>query len=302
MQGEGDNAKDRAWGLAYGGLAYAWWGLSPLFWKELGAVHAVDTIGWRVFSTFLLLTVVVGARRGFAGVFQIATRRSSLIASFVTALLIAINWGVYVWAVAESRVTEASLGYFMNPLVTVLLAVVVLKESLRRFQWLAVGMAACGVAWLTLSLGTLPWVSLALAGSFALYGLLRKTMRAGPLAGLTFEMLLLLLPGVLLLNARGEFQEVLVYDAKTLLFLALSGAMTAIPLLMFAAAARAVPLTVLGLLQYFAPTFQFLLGVFYYGEPFGWNQLYGYGLVWLGLLVFVAEGIASRRGSLKPTR
>lgn len=290
-----DPAEDsRVRGMAAGALAYAVWGLSPLFWKGLTHVPAIDTVGWRVAMTSVFVTGLVLYRRDGPAMWERMRSPRALASSLLCALLIATNWGVYVWAIVAERVTEASLGYFMNPLINVVLGVAVLKETLRRGQWLAVGLAAVGVLWLTVWVGSLPWVALVLASTFATYGLLRKTMSAGPLLGLSLEMMLLCVPALGLLLLHSDVDYLADSSPATLGLLICTGVITAVPLLLFAMAARAIPLTVLGLLQYLAPTLQFVLGVFYYDEPFGVVQFAGYLFVWLGLLVFVIEGVSAR--------
>ena len=272
-----------------------------IFWKQLDGTAAIDILGWRVLWTFLLVTGVVvatGRRRELSQ--AVATPRARL-ATTIAALLIATNWATYVWAVGADRVTEASLGYFMNPLMSVALGVIVLRERLRARQWIAVVCAAVGVAWLTLVVGSLPWVSLTLAGTFALYGLIRKLSPAGPMIGLDLEMILLIAPALLLIGGRRLWSDVeVLHDPDTMLWLALTGVVTAVPLVWFAAAARRIPLAVLGLLQFLAPTLQFLLGVVVYDEPFSASSLVGYAVIWVGLVIFVADA-AGASGRWVPT-
>lgn len=291
-------------GLLIGLAAYVIWGLSPIFWKQLGGVAALDTVAWRVtFAsvTLVVLVVVLGRR---ADLRAAAASPRDRLASTAAAALIAVNWLVYVWAIGDERVVEASLGYFMNPIMNVVLGVVVLRERLRSAQWTAVAFASAGVLWLTITLGTLPWVSLTLALSFALYGLIRKVAPAGPVVGLSMEMALLILPALLLLAARGNVADD-VTDGSTAIFLVLTGLITAVPLLLFTTSARAVPLSTLGLLQYVAPTLQFLLGVLVYDEAFDRTRLIGYSVVWLGLAVFAVDSVrhsGARRLSVSSAR
>ena len=184
---------------------------------------------------------------------------------------------------------EASLGYFMNPLMNVFLGVVFLGEALRKAQWLAVTFAAAGVLWLTVSLNAFPWVSLTLAISFALYGLIRKVAPASPLQGLRGETSVLLIPAVAFVLLRGNASENLTADNATVILILLSGAVTGIPLLLFASSAKRIPLSILGILQYITPTIQFLLGVFAYNETFDSNRLIGYSIIWSGLVIFALD-------------
>jgi len=221
-----------------------------------------------------------------------ALRRPRQLALFaLSALLLSGNWLVYVWAVNHDRVIDSSLGYFINPLVSVVLGYAVLHERLRRAQWAAVGLAALGVLWLTLRAGQLPWIALLLAGSFGLYGLMRKTAPLGALEGLALETLLLA-PLAVSLLAWGTLQgssALASGDASLIAWLLLAGPLTAVPLLLFAAGARRITLATLGLLQYIAPTIQFALGVWLYREPFDSARLVGFALIWLALLLYSAE-------------
>jgi len=204
-----------------------------------------------------------------------------------------------VWAVYDDRILEASLGYFINPLFNVVLGVMVLGERLRRVQWVAVAMATTGVVVLTIDVGTLPWVSLVLAGTFGVYGLIRKTSPAGPLEGLTLEMAVLLPLAVaaIAFRAWGGHGSIGATVSTRDTFLLATGVFTAAPLLLFATAARRIDLSVVGILQYLAPTIQFLLGVFLYNESWSGGQVVGYCIIWAGLLVFAVDGVSAGRRS-----
>ncbi|XXU23366.1 EamA family transporter RarD [Sorangium sp. So ce887] len=210
-----------------------------------------------------------------------------------TAMLLSVNWLIYIWAVNSDRVVDASLGFFINPLISVLFGVVLLRERLRLGQWLSVAMAGIGVAWLTARVGQLPWLALVLALSFSAYGLLRKTASLGALEGLTLEAMLLFpfaaaTLGWLSAEGRAAFGQA---DAGTRALLLLAGPFTAVPLVLFAAGARRIPFSPLGFLQYVSPTLQFLLGVFLYHEPFDYVKLIGFLLVWSALVVYSVEGM-----------
>jgi chloramphenicol-sensitive protein RarD len=210
-----------------------------------------------------------------------------------SALLLAANWFIYIWSINHDRVIDASLGYFMTPLVNVLLGYLILRERLRPLQWLAVALATLGVLWLAVQSGHPPWIGLALAGTFGTYGLLRKTASLGPLEGLSLETLLLapLSIGYLLwLSAHGQ-NTFIELPATTRWLLAAAGPITAIPLLLFAAGARRIPLATLGLLQYIGPSIQLLLGVLLYHETFGGARLAGFAIVWSALVVYSADGL-----------
>ncbi len=280
--------------------ANAWWGLSPIFWKQLsGEVAPLDTVAIRVSLTALLLIAAQSLRRNWPAVKALAADRRNLALMAVSASLLFANWAVFLWAVEQERVTEASLGYFVVPLFSVLLGAVILQERMRAAQWAAVGLAAVGVAWLTIDLGAVPVVAVTLAVTFALYGLLRKRSPAGSLDGLTFEagFLAPLCLGFLALRGGTGTELVDVANGRVLFFLALTGVVTAVPLLLFAAAAREVPLTFLGVVQYVNPTLQFLVGVVLYDEAFDGGQLLGYSVIWVALAVFAIEGLMHARRS-----
>jgi chloramphenicol-sensitive protein RarD len=245
-------------------------------------------------------------RHGDCSGWAASCRQPRLVAQFaLSALLLSANWLLYVWAVNHGHVVEASLGYFVTPLVNVLLGTWVLKERPRRLQWLAVAIAACGVLWLTLTLGRPPWIALGLAGSFGSYGLMRKTAPLGALEGLAVETAVMAPVAIVALAwlavpRGGVFAGM---DGATVGWLLFAGPITAIPLLLFAAGARRITLATLGTLQYLSPTIQFLLGVTWFGEPLQGMRLVGFVLIWLALGVYSADGflwLRRRRGALAP--
>jgi chloramphenicol-sensitive protein RarD len=237
-------------------------------------------------------------RREWSRLRAVAQGRTLLVYG-LAATLLSVNWLTYIWAVNAGRIVETSLGYFINPLVSVLLGVVFLGERLRRAQWVAVALAASGVGWLTWQHGALPWVALVLAVTFALYGFLKKTASLGALHGLTLETALLWLPALAYLGVQeASHQGRLGHtDAVTNVLLVLTGLVTALPLLMFAAAARRVTLSTIGLLQYVAPTCQLLIGVGVYREPFDRARLAGFLLIWAALGLYSAESLWRLRRS-----
>jgi len=280
-------------GVAWALGAYLIWGLSPLYWRALEEVPPGDILAWRVVSTLTVLALVhlVGrtGRTVWARVADARVRRTVL----VTAGLLAANWLTFIWAVNAGRVLEASLGYFVNPLVSVALGVVVLGERLRPAQWVAVGLAGAGVAWLSLGVGTVPWVSLVLAGTFGLYGLLRKTAPVGSLDGLSLEVATMAPVALVVVGARAAAGAGVVgpgVGTRTLLVLG-SGLLTAAPLLLFAGAARRIDLSLVGVMQYVAPTLQFLCGVLVFGEAWEGARAVGYVVVWVALAVYAVEGL-----------
>lgn len=277
--------------------AYAAWGLIPVYFKWLGHVPALQVIGHRILWSCLMLCLVLLVTRQWRSFLKKALQARVIGVYLAAALLISTNWLIFVWAVNAGFIVETSLGYFINPLISVLLGVVLLGERLRPWQWLPIGLATLGVLYLAFALGSLPWISLTLACSFAIYGLIKKTSPLGPLHGLTLETGLLMLPAVIYLvyldgTGEGAFLHT---GASFDVLLVGAGLVTAVPLLLFASAAQRIPLALLGVLQYIAPTLQFLLGVLVYKEAFTHTQLIGYGLVWVALFIFGIEGFVARR-------
>jgi chloramphenicol-sensitive protein RarD len=284
-------------GVLFGIAAYLIWGFFPIYFKTIQVVPPAQIMFHRIAWSFVLLVFLIVIRGQWRGLREAITGPKMLVTYAIAACLLAINWLTYVWGVNAGFVVETSLGYFINPLVSVALGVVILKERLRPMQWLPVGLAAAGVLYLTVQLGTPPWIALVLAFSFGLYGLLKKISPLGSLYGLTLETGVLFLPAVgYLLYAEsqgyGSFGHV---GPLNNLLLALAGLFTTTPLLMFSSAARSIPLSLLGLLQYIAPTCQFLLGVLLYKEPFSQTQWVGFGIIWIALLLYTVEGFIVRR-------
>jgi chloramphenicol-sensitive protein RarD len=277
--------------------AYAAWGLFPIYWKWLHAVPAPQLLAHRIVWSFALLAVVISVLRQWRAFRAEAWHARTLRMYFIAAVLLSINWLTYVWAVNAGYIVETSLGYFINPLLSVVLGVVILHEHLRRAQWIAVGLAAAGVIYLTLAYGAPPWIALTLAFSFGLYGFVKKTAPLGALHGLTLETAILFVPMLLYLifaEVRGDGVFLHTDGVSTLLMIG-AGLVTVVPLLMFAASVRLIPLSLIGILQYIAPTLQFLIGVVIFKEPFTPTQLIGFGLVWLALVVFTSESLWTRR-------
>lgn len=290
-------------GLAAAVAAFAIWGVFPLYLRPLAQVPALQVMAHRVVWCCLLVMLFLGWR-GELGTVRAAladpgTRRR-LAAS---AILISVNWLVYVWAVANGHVVEASLGYFINPLLNVVLGVLILSERLTRPQWLAIMLAAIGVLYLTVAAGRPPWIALVLAASFGTYGLIRKTMKVESVPGLASETLLLApfaLAFLVWVQAQGTGtfgHEGRVIDA----LLVGSGLVTALPLALFAYGARRIPYSTVGIVQYIGPTVQFLIGVFVFHEPFPRSRAIGFILIWTGLLVYAADGLRRSR-KLPPPR
>lgn len=272
--------------------AYLIWGLLPVYWKALWQVPAPQILAHRIVWSFAFLSLAVTLRREWAAVRMASGGVRTVLFYATAASLLSVNWLTYIYAVNTGRIVETSLGYYINPLVSVLLGVAVLRERLRRLQWYAVGLAACGVAYQTVQAGHLPWIALVLAFSFGLYGLAKKKAKAPAMPGLTVETGLLVLPALLWLGfveakGQGTFGHA---TAATNTLLVVAGLVTALPLLLFAQATRTVPLSTLGLLQYLAPSCGLLLGVLAYGEPFDLGRSIGFALIWSGLALFWFEG------------
>ena len=284
-------------GILLAAGAYLGWGLLPIYWKTLQDVPATEILAHRMASSLVVVVALLAVRRSWSWTLAVLGDRRTLLTFTASALLLSLNWLLYIWAVNSGHVVESSLGYFINPLVNVVLGMIFLRERLRRGQIIAVLTAAAGVLFLTANHGRLPWIALGLALTFGFYGLLRKTATLNSLEGLALETGVLFLPALIYLvhleaAGRATFGHA---DAGTSLLLALAGAATAVPLLLFAAGARRIPMTVLGILQYIAPTLQFLLGVFVYGESLTTERLIGFCFVWAALLIFATEGILQRR-------
>jgi chloramphenicol-sensitive protein RarD len=274
--------------------AYLVWGFFPIYFKLLKSVPPVEILSHRVIWSVVLLGLVVSLRGEVATLRRLAAAPRTLAIYVVATVLLAANWLVYIWGVNAGFVVETSLGYFMNPLVNVLLGVLILRERLRPLQILPISIAAIGVIYLTISYGRLPWIALFLATSFGLYGLVKKTAPLNSLHSLALETGLLLIPALAYLGWLGASgQGAFIQQGPTVtLLLCLAGVVTSVPLLLFGAGARAINLTTLGLLQYIAPTCQFILGVFVYDEPFTNASLVGFGIIWLALLLYTFESLS----------
>ena len=279
-------------GIVYAALAFVWWGLFPLYFRIVTTVPAAQILAHRVVWCLLFLAAVLTSRHQWGWLRQVLRQPKVLAAFVASALLIGANWLAYIWAVSHGHVLEASLGYFITPLVNVLLGMTLLHERLRRAQWLALAIATCGVVWLTLQAGRPPWIALTLAISFGGYGLLRKIAVLGALEGLTLETLLLaplalLVLGLATLHGSASFPAP---DALTNVWMIALGPITAVPLLLFAAGARRLSMATLGIVQYLGPSIQFLLGVWVFDEPFSAARFAGFACIWLALVIYTFDG------------
>ena len=286
-------------GVLYGVAAYGLWGFLPLYWLLLDDAGSVEVVAHRLVWSLAVVLVILAVTGRLRGLARLGARAYGLLC--VASVVVAANWCVYIWAVDTNQVVEASLGYFVNPLVTILLGVIVLRERLRRAQWVAVGTAALAVVVLTIDYGRLPWIALALAFTFATYGFVKKKAGVGAAESLAIETAVLFVPSVAFLvwlTARGEATF---GHAGTTIDVALVavGLVTAVPLLCFSAAATRVPLTTLGQLQYLAPTINFVLGVTIFDEDVPPARLVGFGLVWIALVIITVDALRNRRRAPK---
>ena len=277
---------ERRRGLIYGVLAYGLWGLAPAFWKLLAHVDAPELLAHRAvwgLGTFALLVVVAGQGEALGR----AMRDAKLLGlMFVSGALLALNWGIFVWAAIRGHLLEASLGYFINPLISVAIGTIFLREKLTRLQWIAIALAAIGVGILTWRAGKVPYISLLLAVTFGLYGMIRKLATVDALVGSTIETALMVpfAIGYLIYDrAHGVLGHGTAGDHVLVIS---TGVVTAIPLILFTSSARRLPLSTVGFLQYLAPTGQFLLAVLVYGEPLAHEKLVAFGFIWTALAVF----------------
>ncbi|WP_370018258.1 EamA family transporter RarD [Planotetraspora sp. GP83] len=289
-------------GALYGIAAYTMWGLFPLYWPLLKPSGAVEILAHRMVWSLVAVVVILALRRHWSW-YRTLTRRQLLLLT-LAAITVSINWGTYIYAVNSGHVVESALGYFINPLVSVLFGVVILRERLRPWQWVAVGLGAAAVLILTLDYGRLPWIALVLAFSFGTYGLVKKTAQVGSAESLTVETLVLLVPALAYLlviqaNGTATFGH---HGVGHALLLAGSGIVTAVPLLCFTASALRVPLTIIGLLQYIAPTLQFLCGLLIFHETMPASRWIGFAVVWLALSVFTYDSLRAARASRREAR
>ncbi|MEO8211641.1 MAG: EamA family transporter RarD [Myxococcales bacterium] len=291
--GQRDAAARRRTGIVYSLGAYTCWGLMPLYLRLVNSVPPLEFLMHRMIWSLVVVVVILAVRRQWTWLGEVLRAPRVLGAFAFSAAVLSVNWFLFVWAVHARRIVDASLGYFINPLITVALGALFLNERLRRAQAVAVALAAGGVLWLIVQVGQVPWLGLGLAFSFGLYGLLRKTAALGALEGLALETLLLSPVALVTLGwlaAHGE-NRFLTAPALTRVGVLMAGPMTTVPLLLFAAGARRIPLSLVGLLQYLGPTLQLLLGVLVMHEPFDAGKLAGYAFIWAGFLLASMDGL-----------
>ena len=285
-------------GVWFGILAYTAWGVLPLYWKLLNLVPALEILSHRILWSFIFIWLIILVTGGWQFVGNAFADKKNILLIFLSGILISINWFTYIWAVNSNHVIEASMGYYINPLVVVLLSVVVIKERLNRWQGIAIILAATGVMIMTVQYGRIPWVSLVLASSFALYGLLKKLVKVDSMTGLALETSIVM-PIALAYIISKEVQGVGalgVNPVATSLLLVGSGIVTAVPLLWFGMGTQKIKLSMMGFLQYIAPTISLILGVFVFKEHFPPTHLISFGFIWAGLLVFAVSNIRDARG------
>ena len=286
-------------GIVYAALAFFWWGLFPLYFRIVPGINPGEVLAHRIVWCLLLMLALLAWRRQWTWLGPVLRQKKVLAAFIASALLLSGNWLTYIWSVNNGHVIDASLGYFITPLVNVLLGYTLLHERPRRAQWIALAFAALGVIWLTVQTGGLPWIALVLAATFGCYGLLRKVAVLGAIEGLTLETMLLAplaCAAIVIWSLQGH-STFPAPDALTNLWLIALGPITAVPLLLFAAGARRISMTTLGLLQYIGPSIQFVLGVWVFHEPFTPARMAGFALIWLALIVYSADGWRVTRGA-----
>ena len=284
-------------GLGYGAAAYGLWGVFPLFWPLLEPASALEILAVRIICTLVTVGIGLALMRRLGELRRLS--RQSALRLMTAGAIVTVNWGLYIWGVNSHQVVQTSLGYFINPLVSVALGVIFLGERLRKAQWFALGLASCAVVVLTADYHGLPWIALSLAFSFGVYGLIKNQVAARPPEGLFVETAVMTLPALIFLTvlALRNSASFTGHDATAshLLLLAATGPVTAIPLLFFAAAARRLPLTTVGMLQFLAPVMQFLIGVLVRHEPLPPARFIGFALIWLALVLITTEALKHRR-------
>lgn len=284
-------------GVFYATATYVMWGSLPIYWKALSSLPGLETTAHRVVWSALFTALLLTMQRNWRWLGRVIKQPRLLITLVAISLLLLANWLIYIYAVNHNQILESSLGYFINPLVNVLLGIVFLRERPRMWQWVAIAVATAGVAYLTYSYGSLPWIALGLAASFGFYALLKKSATLPSIEGFFIETTILAVPlGLYLLllaqRGQGSFGHT---DWQTTTLLLLAGPVTAIPLILFSAGAKRVPMTLLGLLQYISPSISFILSIVLFHEPFSHTQLIGFSFIWVALAIFTLESTIGYR-------
>ena len=291
-------------GIYYALLAFVIWGLVPVYFKALEHVQPLEVVAHRIIWSAIFLALILLVSKRLVAVIRLLGTPSLLLGLFFSALVISVNWLVFIWAVGQDRIVETTLGYFINPLINIVFGFFVLSERLRPLQWLAVALAAVGVIYQLLLFGQLPWVALVLAVSFASYGVLRKKIQIDAVGGLFIETLWLAPIALFYLFylAQSEDLQFLAEGTATSWLLVAAGIVTSVPLLAFAAGASRISLSLIGIIQYLGPSIAFLIAVFYYGEPMDLQRLVTFLCIWTGLLVFTVEGLVFQKKKMSAQR
>lgn len=280
-------------GVIYAVAAYTLWGILPIYWKLINSVFPIEILSNRIVWAFVFTIIIVGVTKQWQEIRYIWQDKKQMLQICLASILIAFNWGLYIWAVNSDRIVDASLGYYINPLFAVALGVVVFKEKLTFWQGSALIIAAIGVLIKTMQYGKIPWISLGLAISFALYGAIKKSIKANSIVGLTLETTMLT-PIALAYIATRQFGGVSAFQTESkvvILLLIGAGVVTAVPLLLFASGARRLPMSVIGFTQYISPTISLFIGIFLYGESFTGVDLVGFGFIWIALIIYSVSQI-----------
>lgn len=287
-------------GVIYAFLAYAGWGLISIYWKQINpGIDAVQITSHRIFWSLLTLFLMLAFKGGFKGLIVQIKDKKHLWTFALAAILLTSNWTIYIYAVVSGHIIETSLGYFINPLVNVLIGVIFFNEKMRKLQWIAVIVASVGVIYLSIALNAVPIIPLALALTFGFYGLVKKKVNADSMIGLTLETGFMFIPALILLiiaevnatSANSSFFSASIVDQLLLIG---AGLITTVPLIWFANAVKSVPMSTIGFIQYLTPTITFLIGLLIYQEPFKPVKLVGYSIVWVGVLIFILDNVRNR--------
>jgi rarD protein len=274
--------------IVYPIAAYSLWGILPIYWKVMKQFPAGDILAHRIFWSFLFLAVIISGMRRWSEFREAFTSTKSLLTILVASILISANWLIYIWAVNNNHIVEASLGYYINPLLTILLGIVVLREKSDVWQIVAIVLAFAGVALLSYQFGEVPWIAVSLAVSFALYGLVKKLTKLSPLTGLAAETMMVtpLALGYLYVQVNGTTSAYEHLTYGMIIMILLTGVVTSVPLLLFAQGAKRVSLTTLGFVQYLSPSISLIIGIFIYKEPFTLAYKISFGLIWIALVIY----------------
>jgi chloramphenicol-sensitive protein RarD len=284
-------------GLAYALGAYLWWGLVPLYFKAIAHISVWEILAHRMVWSFPILALIIILRKRWGQIKSALASKRIILWLVLSTMCIATNWLLYIWAVAHERVTEASLGYYLNPLINIALGMIVLRERLRGWQWVSLLLAGVGVAWYTFSLGSLPWIAITLAVTFGMYALIRKVIHINAFDGLFVEIAILLVPSILFLFyvETSSGTVFLAGNTQDTLLLLVAGIVTVTPLLWFTEGARRLNLSTMGFIQYLAPSMQLVLAVYLFKEPFSIDHKIAFGCIWVALAIYTADALLTYR-------